>query len=488
MSTFSEEIAAARETTDPDSYITQVKLAVRKEFARIDESAHLEDTQYFNHSAVPDFIIKWPDRTERRLYLRNSFASIVASGDAVRFNPAKPVVLAISSSGGDGREDSGNEIAEQSRSAPDTLISDVTAFDAIAGPDGESREVSENVGRGNPVAALVRVNLARGGRGLLTAQRVSELLDVQPPSPDQPDSYLEELTQNFSPEAVAKISQTAVLVRVALSGDVSSLGAIDAASTNLSSSEIFSILPWALDNPEVTDDPAFWRYVGSVITFGEVMNAKDIFEGRDLTRLVKANISTWSGKRAYIGLENLPPQSPTDDQVDVRKDGVWSIIGSTIGANFRGQRLHLAHSGTALRGRDSKSAVQWVDLASALTSFKVSSVNLKGIARSININAEESSDVSHDIDIITRSVDDSYYVSKLGLVFPAADEEATIASVDVNFNHSIISTEKPVALYNLAAAALRILRYREPVDAEAEMMLLGATVESNGAHAGQSNR
>ncbi|MGX9789631.1 hypothetical protein [Mycobacterium sp. MMS18-G62] len=488
MTGFADEIAAARETTDPNSYITQVKLAVRKEFARIDDTAQLDDTQYFNHSAVPDFIIKWPDHTERRLYLRNSFASIVASGDAVRFNSAKPVVLAISSDDRDDRRDSKNDIAEQSRSAPDTLISDVTAFDAIVEtPDGQSGGTSEPARRGNPVAELIRVNLARGGRGLLTAQRVSELLDVQPPDPGQPDSYLQQLEQNFSPESVARISQTAVLVQVALSGDVSNLSAVDATSADLSTAEILSILPWALENPDVTDDPAFWRYIGSVISFAAVMNAKDILEGRDLTRLVKANISAWSGKRAYIGQENLPPQNPSDDDVRVREDGIWSILGPTLGANFRGLRLQLAHTGTALRGRDAKSAVQWADLASALSNFNVSSVNLKGIARSININAEESPDVSHDIDVITRSVDDTYYVAKLGLVFPAADEQAANASVDVNFDHSIISSEKPVALYNLAAAALRLLRYREPIDTDAETMLLGTSFESDGVPATESN-
>jgi hypothetical protein len=389
------------------------------------------------------------------------------------------MILAIASSRGDDSANSEKDIAEQSRSAPDSLISDVGALDALADTTvGLTRGLPTSGRNENPIAELIRVNLARGGRGLLTAQRVSKLLDVQPPHTDQPDLYLEQLEQNFSPESVAKIAQTATLLQVALSGDASGLNSEDAAFAGLGKEEILSVLPWVLENPNVTDEPEFWTYIGSVLSFAEIMNSRELFSGLDLTRLVKANMFTWSGKRAYIGLESLSSDNATEDEIRVREDGVWSIIGPTLGANFQGSRLQLAHTGTALRGRDSKSAVQWIDLTSSLSDFNVSSVNLKGIARSININAEESSDVSHDIDLITRSVDDTYYVAKLGLEFPAADAQATNASVDVNFNHSIISSEKSVALYRLAVAALRILRYRDPIDTDLEMMLLGATSES----------
>ncbi|WAC93569.1 hypothetical protein [Mycobacterium sp. Aquia_213] len=472
MSTFEEEIVAARATIDPDSYISQVKTAVRNEFARIDDSAVLDDTNYFNHSAVPDFIIEWPDRSKRRLYLRNSYESIVASGDAVRFNPSKPVVLALSSDDHQGLVEG---IAQQSQAAPETLISNATALDAITeGADRDRTKGDRSARNQNPVAELIRSNLARGGRGLLTVDRVSDLLDVQPPDPSQSaESYLKRLEKNFSPESVARISQTALLVQVSLSGDVSKLADNRSAAANLTVTEIGNVLPWVLENPGVTDEPDFWEYLGSIVGFAHLLQMRDSIEGRDLSRLVRANLSRWSGKRAYIGLESLAADNPSEEELKVREDGVWSIIGPTLGVNFQGSRLHLAPSGTAIRGRDGKSAVLWPDLSVALSSFKVSAVNLKGIARSIQINAEESDDVSEDIDAVTNSVDDTYYVGRLGLAFPAADEDGANAPVEVNFDSSIVASERPVSLFSLALAALRLLRYREPVDRGVEMTLLG---------------
>jgi hypothetical protein len=480
MTTFLDEITAARTTTDPESYIDQVKRAVRNEFARIDDSAVLDDTLYFNHSAVPDFVIRWPDRTERRLYLRNSFESIVASGDAVRFNPSKPVVLALSM---DERTDVVEDMAEQSRSAPDTLVSNAKAFDAIAEVPGQEDvgHARRSAGERNPVAGLIRSNLARGGRGLLTADRVSDLLIV-PPEPNVPvSSYVERLEQNFSPESVARISQTALLVQVALSGDVSILGDEKTPITKLSITELGDILPWMLDNPAVTDQLEFWQAIGSVVNFVDLMRMRESLEGLDLTRLVKANLSNWSGKRAYIGLESLAPDNASDDSVKIREDGVWSIIGPTLGVNFEGSRLHLAPTGASIRGRDGRSAVLWQDLSAALADFKVSSVKLRGIARSIRINAEESDDVSQDIDAVTGLVDDTYYVGRLGLSFPVTDEADASAGVDVDFDSLIISSERPVALLNLAAAALRLLRYQDPVGRDVEALLLGATFGSTRA-------
>ncbi|WP_141217073.1 hypothetical protein [Rhodococcus sp. 14-2483-1-2] len=467
MSTFVNELAYARSAEDPDSYIAGVKAAVRREFQRIDNTAKLDDTEYFNHSAVPDFVIKWPDKTERRLYLRNSYESIVAANDAVRFNAVRPVVLALNSNPAENRVE--EEMREQSSAAPETLVADAQSFDAVSIDDDEV--VSES-----PLAGLIRSNLARGGRGLLTTSRVSELLSLGTSSTDDSDlTYVEKLSESFLPESVARITRTARLVELALGDDFSELERLSQEDSKLDASEIRKMIPWLIENEGVTRNISFWRYVGSMVDFMDVVSLKEALGGLDLTPLVSANMGKWAGKRAYIGLENIPSDNATEQEARVRADGVWSILGSTLGVNFGGSRLHLAPSGATLRGRDKKSAVLWPDLEEALDGFDVLSVSLTGISRSISVNAEESRDVSEDVESIARSVDDTYYVRSLGLGFPAADAEDEIADVKVNFDGQIVAADRSVALADLASVALKVLRYRDPVEESVVNVLTGSS-------------
>ena len=55
-----------------DESITAVKLVVANALHRVDPSTSIEDTGYFNHSFVPDFLLTWPRDADwsRDVYLR----------------------------------------------------------------------------------------------------------------------------------------------------------------------------------------------------------------------------------------------------------------------------------------------------------------------------------------------------------------------------------------------------------------------------------
>ncbi|TDZ96335.1 hypothetical protein [Mycobacteroides salmoniphilum] len=456
MSEFTEELGFARSADDPDTYISRVKLAVRHEFERIDEGATLEDTAYFNHSAVPDFIINWPDKTKRHLYLRDSYESMVAGNDAVRFNRSKPVLLALNnalelSPTGDENAD----IAEQSDAAPETLITEPQVLDKVIGSaDPQEAQLS-------PLATLVRANLARGGRGLLTPERVEKLLNIGADSDDDShEPYADRLAESFLPDSAARIARTADLIEVALTGDLTALPSSDTKALNVS--EVRTLLPWLLTNPNTTSDPAFWRHIGALLSFTDLVQARESLSNINLTPLVTANLEAWTGRRAYIGLENIPTENASESEILARAEGIWALLGSTLGVNFGGNRLHLAPSGNEIRGRGGSTAVLWQDVAPALSSFSVLSVSLKGVTRSIAINAEQSTDVSGDVEEVTSSVDDVYYVRNVGLGFPVpspAGDGSDIADVQVNFDTSIVESDRVVPLTVLADVALSVLRY-----------------------------
>ncbi|WP_310773402.1 hypothetical protein [Mycobacterium sp. Z3061] len=452
MSDFTSELAFARTATDPEIYIERIKLAVRNEFGRIDDAAQLEDTLYFNHSAVPDFVIRWPDRSERRLYLRNSYESIVAGNDAVRFNDSQPVLLALHSS--EEKPAPTAEISQQSQAAPQTLIAGPDAFDMMTDTvtQGETSE--------SPVATLVRTNLPRGGRGLLTPALVEELLNIgTPASPKDKAPISERLSENFLPEAAARIARTANLVEIAFGEDFSALP--EPSTASLSQDEVQTLLPWLLTRPDTTRDPRFWQYIGSMLDLTDVIAYRDALANVDLTPLISSNLRKWSGKRAFIGLENIPPENATAAETAIRADGVWGLLGSTLGINSGGRRLHLAPSGYEIRGRGGMSGVLWDDLAGTLGEYDVVSANLRGVSRSIIIHAEQSADVSADVATFASSVDDTYYVRNVTLALPSANEDAALTEVAVNFDTSIVASERPVSLMTLTRIALGVLAYQD---------------------------
>jgi len=89
MSTFSEEISAALDTTDAQEAGHRVHQVVAKEMRSLDPTATTEVTDYFNHSYVPDLVVQWGvgrKAVERPIFLRHSLRSSRASGDLENFD------------------------------------------------------------------------------------------------------------------------------------------------------------------------------------------------------------------------------------------------------------------------------------------------------------------------------------------------------------------------------------------------------------------
>ena len=89
MSTFTERISAALDTTDAQEAGHRVHQVVAQEMRSLDPTASAEITGYFNHSYVPDLVMQWGkgrQAFDRPVFLRHSLRSSRASGDLANFN------------------------------------------------------------------------------------------------------------------------------------------------------------------------------------------------------------------------------------------------------------------------------------------------------------------------------------------------------------------------------------------------------------------
>ena len=94
--TFVEVLNAAKDTKDAEAYVSRVKHAVVDELSSLDSSAVVDDTGYFNHSAIPDLVLPWPkEKATRAIFLRHSYQSVIDADDMAFLAHERPVFMSL---------------------------------------------------------------------------------------------------------------------------------------------------------------------------------------------------------------------------------------------------------------------------------------------------------------------------------------------------------------------------------------------------------
>ncbi|MEB0004162.1 hypothetical protein QN357_14615 [Cryobacterium sp. RTC2.1] len=450
--TFVEALENAKDTRDRQAYISRVKAAVVRELSVLDSSAEIQDTNYFNHSAIPDLVLSWPkERGERNIYLRHSYEAIAASPSDAIDKTLDPVVLSL-----DTRPLAGvvPPIDRQIHASPRALITDPQAMDVLL---SDHRADS-------PLAGLVRANFIRGGKGHIDRPRAASLVDLN--ATQLEDKAAASLVaaligSSFSEDAAARITRTAQLISVAMGefpepelGEPSTL-----IGGKLSLAELRHLLPWLLNQPRAMGNGRFWAYVGGMMTFADLEKIRENLDGIDVSPLIRANARRWSAKRAYLGLA-----TPVEgDETYLTRSDHWSFSKGALGIDIGESRLLLADDSKLIHARGGSSSATWIDIKDSLKGLKLARVELHGIRRSVTINAEQSDDVSGDVDEVTDSLDDDYFVGEVAVRFAAPGDEPGNRDVDVQFGKGLVSGSKGAALADLVQLATTVLKFRAPL-------------------------
>ncbi|MGO4585547.1 hypothetical protein AB4Z38_16940 [Arthrobacter sp. 2RAF6] len=450
---FLTKLHVATDTHDPEAYIDRVKNTVRDELRELDGTAQVVDTHYFNHSAIPDFILTWPKiKYQRALYLRDSYESVMAAQDVKSLDSAAPILLSLSDLKSP-QERPRDQVGEKS------LITDPSAVDLIA-------ETSHS--GSSPMAALVRANFARGARGVVDAPRASRLVELSdsPAAVQSANSPLPDFVRdNFLEDTAREMTRTAQLMELALGHELSD--AQEAPFGPLSAAEVRHLVPWILRNARIPNSDPLWKKLGTMMTFADLDAIKKDLAGINLDPLIRANSDAWRAKRAYVGLASWDHDNP-----EAVANSHWAVVGSSIGRNVKEERLHLADSARTLRGRSAQSSVLWTDLAEPARDFRLSRVELRGVTRSVAINAEESSDVREDVERVSESFDERFFVSEVGIRFPS-EAEGEEVEAQVLLGDSLVVSDVGVALSDLAGVALRLIS-RNGINAKQVQDFIGA--------------
>lgn len=467
MSDFLGALAATREAFRQEEYIHRVKGLIREKIYELDKEAVVEDTFYFNHSAIPDFVVTWSgQKTGRDFYLRGSYASIIAADDVGSTASVDPVYLSL-----DANKDFLTEsppispamIAAEPKKSGYTLLTDVRAMNEILQPTAPS-EVS-------PLTTLVKSSFIRGGRGLIDEDRAESLVTTTDKGSDKPD-LLEVVRESFSEIAATKMERTAAIIDLALETEGQEKKpdfSLDLLSGRLSDTELHAILPWLLSQGRVTQDVFFWKRIGDMTSLRDIEAIAHDIEGLNLDLLVKANATSWKAKRTYLGISRKIETDDDQDGVETKKANAplgWSFQSGNLSLDDGVHRVVFSSDGRSLPGRDETRIPEWGEVKEQLSDFRLAAVNLRGITRSVRIDAEQSDDIRQDVEDVAVSLDDSYSVSEVALKFTPRETRSGAAAVNIRFSKALATTDGGATLADLTRASLQVLAYRAPVIAE----------------------
>jgi hypothetical protein len=412
------------------------------ELEQLDSTAKIEDTHYFNHSAIPDFVVSWgADRSKREVFLRHSYESVDDADDERYLADADAMVVALRPATEGVR---GRNVAPAAGSR--LLVTDTAAVDVIS-----ARESAHE----RPLTTLVQANFLRGARGHVGPTRAEQLLQMDEGQNPAGKSAQTLIAESFAEDAAARITRTAELIALALDDQHQ---VVPRVGGQLSLAELRSLLPWLLRQESARSNAPFWRYVGTLFTFEDFEGIRQDLAGLDVTPLVRANANSWSAKRAYVGLV-----VPTENSGGPRPTG-WSFENAALGIDIGSRRLYLAHRGAMLKKRPGGSSPGWDSVRPTLAGQRIGSIDLKGIRRSIRVTAEESPDVRADVEDVTQSLNDAYFVDRVTVRVDAAGAGDGLVDLEVRFTEGLVVADGGASLRDLSSAALEVLELGRELD------------------------
>lgn len=436
MATLSDAMAAAENETDLFEYIRQVKSAVIRSVEEMNPTVKINDTGHFNHSAAPDLVLSWPgQREERPLYVRRSYDELAAGHDVQRLAEVAPVFLSV------GRQDRGDRSENLQRlgvARPENrsvLVTNAATVDMFT----ESHD-----GSASPLTGAVASAILPTGQGLVDQETAAPVIDGSA-------DVLAHLAEVLNPEGLSRVTKVAAVVSAAFGADLPMAGD-DVALFSMH--EARELLPWLLRSDGVTDDTDFWQFIADRVTVQHLEGLAEELAGVDLSPLCNQGWSTWWAKGGSLGLSMRA-------QGEDRSDDGWFMRGKLLTYETGDAAFRFPTYGQALKARGSVSSATWEVIRDGLKDARLMQIVLRGLARSIRIDAEESGDVANDTEAILSSVEDQYYVDQVTLRYGLADEERLVR---VMFGDQIAHNEGSATVRDLLVALARAGAYRNPVD------------------------
>lgn len=261
--------------------VASIKNEVRGRLQEADPGIEVRDTEYFNNTYSPDFILKWPGEKEtRRVFLRTDSNPRYLAEDIEIVGDEQSILMPLAQS----RQSEDPKLDEtlQRNSARQSVL--------IANADSVTALIQQ--AKASPYATLVSRALLQGGKGLVRRERAENVVgSVSEGFQDASHSRAQHI-----PEAVEAaegvldtprsnaISSFMQALWIASGERADTFPVLVASQPSLDT----AALSFLLDMPELDDDE-FWSRIGRNIEIEKILSLDIAGSTPNLQRLMRMN-------------------------------------------------------------------------------------------------------------------------------------------------------------------------------------------------------
>ncbi|SIO27073.1 hypothetical protein [Agromyces cerinus] len=311
----------------PRDSIFRVKAAVADELAALDDTARIRSTDFFNHTFAPDFVLTWPDKAERHVFLRMSYDLNALVEDVALIDSHDPFIFGLTPNEGTEKDSRIDGAVEESGAM-------------FAEPDALERLIDRK--KTDSTANMLSNAIAQGGRGTFIGNEAVEFASV--------------VSRGFEAASDVKAAGTAE----AISEIEERLGGPQAWRMNRVLQAVWEgsegplmLFPGKADlsgrlNIESlrylvtymrTDDPEFWKRVGRGLKMADLEHLDFAASRPNIERLIKANLDILSARAMVLvddplGVGEIDRESKFSWDIRERRltfeaPGFFAFIGAT---------------------------------------------------------------------------------------------------------------------------------------------------------------
>jgi hypothetical protein len=408
---------------------TRIKEVVAREFRRVDPTAVVKFTEYFNHSFVPDIVVWWAPRTDheskREVFLRPNLWSKSTADEVVRIATDDTTLYGLPSAR-----------PQDSDISPDALDAPLRRKAALA---FEAGALSNIVMAGSEaVAGILASAIARTGIGSLDTASSTSLGELSSGSAGalahgdvgQIDRLLKGARRVLRTESKEQFEALLQVLWRSYGNDASTFPAREVSLLGLSPQQRATLLVhlFAVSH-EIS--PEVWLEVGSLITLAELEDLQSVRTTENLNSFVR-NISGLLQVRSMAYQDQGVQLSMTAD----RSDG-WRIEDGTLRAQLGRETLIFLHDRRRYRATKRRDHVpRWGQIRDAVPVDDLLTVTLDAVGPMRDAHISDSS--------LVKTV-------RLRARGPSA------AEIDVDFERRLANAKSFVSLSEIARSALPLL-------------------------------
>ena len=443
MSELSSAISDALDTRDMVPAFTSVKQLVCNELNRVDPKVEIRRTDYFNHSFVPDIILKWKDGVEREVFLRFIDPALLAE-DLDRIGIEGPIVFDIGDHSRTGTSHSNIE-------SPGKILG---RFENVMMTDTEATSEIRPERSANVIMNMVTSNVLKSGRGEYGQGTTRELFTTAQSGfdgvvgldPGKVANAMAILNQRFDPDFEHRVERLLQLLWWANGGEsaVFPITSLDDLSLNAADTQDFlrSVL---IGEYEINID-SFWSRLADRMSFDLLVGAGPINGSYNLERLMKELTSRL--KLSHAAMDSIARPFPPDDVWH------WSIFERFLVFSGGDWKCQFTPQGNRFSQRHEEGVPVTLGEAKVRSGgIRIEGAELHESSRLVKLTRLESDAAMDDVDslnFLTDGFNDSDQVQK---VVVRVGESEIVADYD----RMLLSAEPDSTVRTMANLAFKLL-------------------------------